>query len=107
MVLALMLLGLVLGVDSLAWTCFQPIQRRWTLVRMSSPGSSSSYNSPTSRESSFNTDTNKQGIRLPPPSRNDHLKVLATGVIGTEPKETYLSNGHYVLSFSVSLSHLI
>lgn len=35
------------------------------------------------------------------PSRNDLCKILISGIIGVDPKERYLSNGHYVLSFSV------
>ena len=36
------------------------------------------------------------------PSRYDICKVCVTGVIGTEPKETYLANGHYVINFALA-----
>lgn len=32
------------------------------------------------------------------------LQMLAVGVIGTAPKEQYLANGHYVLSFAVAVA---
>ena len=34
--------------------------------------------------------------------RNDTCKVLITGVIGTDAKETYFRTGHYVVRFNVS-----
>ena len=36
------------------------------------------------------------------PSRNDICKIFISGVIGSEPKENYLSNGHLVMSFSLA-----
>ena len=36
------------------------------------------------------------------PDRFDTCLVFMSGVIGTEPSERYLSNGHYVLNFAVS-----
>jgi hypothetical protein len=36
------------------------------------------------------------------PSRYDLCLSLISGVVGVDPKEQYLSNGHYRLSFSVS-----
>lgn len=38
------------------------------------------------------------------PSRQDTCIMLFSGVIGTQPKETYLKQGNYVIRFSVSLS---
>lgn len=43
-----------------------------------------------------------QGVRSDVPSRYDTCLVFATGYIGVEPKEMYLKNGHYVVSFPVS-----
>jgi hypothetical protein len=43
------------------------------------------------------------------PSRNDLCEMFVSGYIGTEPKEVYLANGHYVVNFAVimmiSFSH--
>jgi hypothetical protein len=36
------------------------------------------------------------------PDRFDTCLIFLSGVIGTEPSERYLSNGHYVLNFGVS-----
>ena len=36
------------------------------------------------------------------PSRYDICRMYVTGVIGTEPKETYLANGHYVINFALA-----
>ncbi len=36
------------------------------------------------------------------PSRHDTCKVLISGVVGTEAKEIYMKNGHYVVNFAVS-----
>lgn len=37
------------------------------------------------------------------PLRYDACKLLISGVVGTEPKEIYLKNGHYVVNFAVRL----
>lgn len=37
------------------------------------------------------------------PARRDVCQLLITGVVGTDPRENYLKNGHYVLSFSVGV----
>lgn len=39
------------------------------------------------------------------PSRNDVCETFISGYIGTEPKEIYLANGHYLLTFSVNLKY--
>ena len=44
-----------------------------------------------------------QTERTTVPSRNDICRVFITGVIGTEPKEAYLANGHYVINFAVAI----
>jgi hypothetical protein len=51
--------------------------------------------------SSFN-----QVPRSEVPSRFDYCKLFLSGVIGSDPKEIYLANGHYALNFGVSLSFL-
>lgn len=51
------------------------------------------------------SDDMEPGVRLersPIPSRNDICRMFVTGVVGTEPKETFLANGHYVLNFAVA-----
>lgn len=40
------------------------------------------------------------------PSRFDTCLLIVTGIIGVDPKETYLKNGHYVLNFPVSYCEL-
>jgi hypothetical protein len=37
------------------------------------------------------------------PSRKDMCRVFISGVIGSDPRETYLKNGHYVVSFSLAI----
>ena len=37
------------------------------------------------------------------PMRNDICRVLVTGVIGQDLKETYLSNDHYVINFPLAV----
>ena len=37
------------------------------------------------------------------PQRRDTCKLLISGVIGTEPKEAYLSNNHYVINFALAV----
>eukprot|EP01035_Chromulina_nebulosa_P019595 gene19595-25499_t len=37
------------------------------------------------------------------PPRNDICKVLVTGVVGTDTRENYLKNSHYVVSFSLAV----
>lgn len=37
------------------------------------------------------------------PSRYDTCKILLSGTVGNEPKEIYLSNGHYVINFSLAV----
>lgn len=44
-----------------------------------------------------------QALNTGTPPRNDVCKVLISGVVGTEPKEIYLKNGHYVINFAVRL----
>ena len=38
------------------------------------------------------------------PKRKDTCKMFISGIIGTEPKEAYLSNNHYVINFALSVS---
>lgn len=45
----------------------------------------------------------ENAMRAEIPSRYDTCIVLADGVIGMEPKEMYLKNGHYVINFPVSI----
>eukprot|EP01041_Mallomonas_annulata_P009726 gene9726-20227_t len=37
------------------------------------------------------------------PKRNDFCRIYISGVIGSDPKEFYLANGHYVISFSLGV----
>lgn len=37
------------------------------------------------------------------PSRYDTCLVIADGVIGMDPKDTYLKNGHHVINFPVCI----
>ena len=37
------------------------------------------------------------------PKRKDTCKLLLSGIIGTEPKEAYLSNNHYVINFALAV----
>ena len=37
------------------------------------------------------------------PQRNDVCKILISGIVGTDPKEAYLSNGHYVKNFALGV----
>lgn len=37
------------------------------------------------------------------PARRDTCLMFISGVIGTDPKESYLSNGHYVLNFALAV----
>lgn len=36
------------------------------------------------------------------PSRHDICRMFLSGIVATEPKETYLANGHYVLNFQIA-----
>ena len=36
------------------------------------------------------------------PQRTDMCRIFVSGVVGTEPKEAYLSHGHYVVNFAVA-----
>lgn len=47
------------------------------------------------------TNSYNQVPRSEIPSRFDTCKVLISGVVGTEPKEIYMKNGHYVVNFAV------
>lgn len=40
------------------------------------------------------------------PTRQDVCRVFVTGVIGQAPKETYLSNDHYVINFPLAVDSL-
>ena len=37
------------------------------------------------------------------PKRKDVCKLLISGIIGTDPKEAYLSNDHYVINFALAV----
>jgi single stranded DNA-binding protein len=37
------------------------------------------------------------------PQRRDVCRVFISGVIGTDPRENYLSNGHYVMNFALAV----
>ena len=37
------------------------------------------------------------------PKRKDTCKLLISGIIGTDPKEAYLSNDHYVINFALAV----
>lgn len=37
------------------------------------------------------------------PKRKDTCKLILSGIIGTEPKEAYLSNNHYVINFALAV----
>lgn len=37
------------------------------------------------------------------PTRYDSCKMLITGVVGTDPREVYMKNGHYVVTFAVRM----
>jgi len=37
------------------------------------------------------------------PQRRDTCRILLSGVIGTDPRESYLSNGHYVMNFALAV----
>ena len=36
------------------------------------------------------------------PNRRDICRVYVSGVVGTEPREAYLTNGHYVVNFAIA-----
>ena len=36
------------------------------------------------------------------PSRYDTCRIFVSGIIGIEPREAYLSNGHYVINFALA-----
>jgi hypothetical protein len=38
------------------------------------------------------------------PIRKDTCKLFLSGIIGTEPKESYLSNDHYVVNFGLCVT---
>ena len=44
-----------------------------------------------------------QEIRNSVPVRRDVCQLLLSGVIGNDPKEAYLSNGHYVVNFALTV----
>jgi hypothetical protein len=48
------------------------------------------------------TDANEDQNKLIP-KRKDTCKLLLSGIIGTEPKEAYLSNNHYVINFALAV----
>ena len=37
------------------------------------------------------------------PQRKDTCRVFVSGVIGTDPREAFLSNGHYVINFALAV----
>ena len=38
------------------------------------------------------------------PSRYDHCSLILSGICGTEPKESFLSNGNYVVNFALCIT---
>ena len=38
------------------------------------------------------------------PKRKDTCKMFISGIIGTEPKEAYLNNNHYVINFALAVT---
>jgi len=46
----------------------------------------------------------QQRERTTIPQRQDTCRVLISGVVGADPKETYLANGHYVLNFPLAVT---
>lgn len=36
------------------------------------------------------------------PQRNDICRIYFSGIVGVEPKETYLKHGHYVVNFAIA-----
>lgn len=51
----------------------------------------------------FEEQNMNQVARSTVPSRSDTCKILISGDIGTEPREAYLKNGHYVLNFALAV----
>ena len=49
-----------------------------------------------------NTEDNNDKISSVP-KRKDTCKLLISGIIGTDPKEAYLSNDHYVINFALAV----
>ena len=52
--------------------------------------------------SDFFTEGNSDS-RESPPLRKDVCRVFVTGILGQEPKETYLANDHYVINFPLAV----
>lgn len=54
------------------------------------------------------SDGGNQGQQAPPrskiPQRRDTMRVIVSGVLGADPKETYLSNDHYVINFPLAVT---
>ena len=46
---------------------------------------------------------NSHSERSKVPARRDTCKVFISGVIGTDPREAFLSNGHYVMNFGLAV----
>lgn len=38
------------------------------------------------------------------PQRKDVMQMFLSGVVGSDPRETYLSNGHFVINFSMAVT---
>lgn len=49
-------------------------------------------------------DQNSKAPRSKVPQRRDTCRVLVSGVLGADPKETYLANDHYVLNFPLAVT---
>ena len=49
-------------------------------------------------------DPNSRPPRSMVPMRRDTCRVLVSGVLGADPKETYLANDHYVLNFPLAVT---
>lgn len=54
-------------------------------------------------ESESNQYPNSGEPRSKTPMRYDTCKVFISGVIGSDPREAFLSNGHYVMNFGLAI----
>ena len=64
------------------------------------PPQQSSYSPPSQPQQS----QPQQPMRSEIPSRFDHCSLILSGICGTEPKESFLSNGNYVVNFALCVT---
>jgi hypothetical protein len=62
----------------------------------------SSLDEPANSQNQENTEENDDRKNYIP-KRKDTCKLLISGIIGTDPKEAYLSNDHYVINFALAV----